>query len=304
MVTTDDSGRETAAGPTRATRGARPGGRGAPLVVGLVIAACGATSRPELEPPPGVTVAAVPPAAPAELSRAEEEDFPPHAPGRYFESRTFHEDELAGHHEHAVVELLGIPLFVLRDEDVFKTTEDRARGAERALREALHAGDRFFVVGDEEGTPAIYSVSHHGGFPRLVLRVTDGDAVAYERRSGREVDARVVAAWWLAVLKDSFGVVLLNEPPDGTVAAPGGDALALLRERLWGGAADGEVSPERVRAALESLPAATQERLRALAFTVPRAFVAEEGGSALGKSQLVPTAGRAESGPAHGAEAH
>jgi hypothetical protein len=40
---------------------------------------------------------------------------------------------------------------------VFKTTADRAEAAARALREALHSGDRFFIAGEENALPAIYS---------------------------------------------------------------------------------------------------------------------------------------------------
>lgn len=209
-------------------------------------------------------------------SQAKEE-YLPHAPGRYFDARTFQEDELAGHHEHAAVELLQIPVFVLRDEDVFKTTGDRARAVVRALEEAAHSGDRHFVVGDADGLPAIYSVSHHGGFPALVLRVTREDAGAYARRSQRAVDSRVLAEWWVAVLKDVFGVVFLDAPPNRTVAAAASDALVILRERLWNAETPGPVSAERVRSALASLPRSTRERLQALAFRVPADFVARAG---------------------------
>lgn len=136
------------------------------------------------------------------------DDAIPHAPGLYFRAEAFHEDALAGPHEHAVVELVDIPVLVIRDADVFRTPPDRADAIARALQEALHVGDRFFVVGDDAGHPTIYSVSHHGGYPRRVLRVTRGDAIAYARRSGRAVDPHLLAEWWLAMLRDVFAVVL------------------------------------------------------------------------------------------------
>lgn len=195
-----------------------------------------------------------------------------HAPGSYFESRSFHEDELAGHHDHAIVALVGIPLFVIRDEGPFKTTGDRAEAAARTLREALHSGDRFFVAGQENALPAIYSVSHHGGFPRLVLQVTPRDAAAYSRRSGRDIEPRLLAQWWLGVLRDVFAVVFLNGEPVATLSAPGGDSLALLRDGLHRSVGSETVSPERIRAAVDALPPGTQGRLHALAFTVPAGF--------------------------------
>jgi Emfourin len=100
-----------------------------------------------------------------------------------------------------------------------------AEAAARALREALHSADRFFIAGEENALPAIYSISHHGGFPRLVLQVTPRDAVAYSRRSCRDVDPRLLAERWLAV-------VFLNGAPMAALSAPGGDSLMILRDSL------------------------------------------------------------------------
>lgn len=218
---------------------------------------------------PGPAQAAAPPEPATEAATAE---AIPHAPGQYFRTNAFHEDALAGQHEHALVQLLGIPLFVIRDEDVFKSPADRATAIARVLQETLHAGDRFFILGSDGGLPAIYSVSHHGGYPRLVLRVTPADAVAYARRSGRDVDQHLLAAWWLAVLKDVFGVVFFNEPPKFTATADAAESLIVLREKLWGGGQTEPVSPERLAAAQAAVSAGTRHNLRALAFAMPREF--------------------------------
>ena len=200
------------------------------------------------------------------------DDGIPHAPGRYFESEAFHEDAVAGPHEHALVRFVGIPLFVIRDEDVYKTPPDRASDVARRLQEAIHSGDWHFIVADEVDGPAIYSVSHHGGYPHLVLRVTRGDAVAYNRRSGREVEARLLADWWLALLQDLVSVVFFDEPPRATTTMDAVSLLDRLRGGIWRAGHTEPVSPERVRAALEALSPSVRHALDALAFTVPNGF--------------------------------
>lgn len=209
---------------------------------------------------------------PASPRVSEADEVIPHASGLYFRASEFHEDVLAGHHEHALVQLVDIPLFVIRDEDVFRTTADRATAIARVLQEALHAGDRFFVIGNDGELPAIQSVSHHGGYPTLVIRVTSGDAAAYARRSGRDVDQRLLAEWWLAVLKDVFGVVFFNEAPEFTVSADAAESLSVLREKLWGAGQTEPVSPERLVAGEALLSANTQRELRILGFRVPPEF--------------------------------
>lgn len=200
------------------------------------------------------------------------EEAIPHAPGRYFEGEAFHEDALAGPHDHALVRLVGIPLFVIRDEDVYRTPPDRASEIARRLQEALHSGDRHFIVADEIDGPAIYSVSHHGGYPHLVLRVTRGDAVAYSRRSGRLVDARLLADWWLALLQDLVSVVFFDEPPRATTTMDAMSSLDDLRGGIWPAGQTELVSPERVRATLKALSPSVRHALDALAFTVPNGF--------------------------------
>lgn len=198
----------------------------------------------------------------------------PHAPGRYFYATAFREDALAGRHEHALVQLVDIPVFVIRDEDVFKTPADRSTAIARVLQEALHAGDRFFIIGADDGLPAIYSVSHHGGYPRLLLRVTRTDAVAYARRSDRDVDEHVLAQWWLALLKDLLQVVFLNQDPQFTQTEASIEALRALRAELW----DGQRAPtssERIAAASAALPGQLRDTLLTLAFRVPQDFAPE-----------------------------
>lgn len=210
----------------------------------------------------------------------------PHAPGTYFRAEAFHEDAFAGRHEHGLVRLLDIPILVVRDEDVFRTPPDRAREIARILQEALHMGDRFFVVGDEAGLPTIYSVSHHGGFPRLVLRVTRGDAVSYGRRSGRDIDQHLLADWWVAVLRDVLAAVFLNEAPRFTSVVGTSRALEELRAELWDSGQAEPVSPDGIRAAGTALSPETRRALRILAFTVPPAFTGlpqDEGGGHEGR---------------------
>lgn len=196
----------------------------------------------------------------------------PHLPGRYFESEAFDEDTFAGPHEHAVVRFVGIPLFVIRDEDVYRTPPDRGSDVARRLQEAIHSGDRHFIAADDVDRLAIYSVSHHGGYPHLVLHVTRRDAIAYSRRSGREVDTRLLADWWLALLQDLVSVVFFDEPPRATASTDAVSVLDDLREAVWGTGQMEAISPERVSATLAALSPKAREDLVALAYTVPRGF--------------------------------
>ncbi len=195
----------------------------------------------------------------------------PLVPGGHFGARSIHEAH-AGGHLHAVVTVDGGDLLVLRDESVYKTTLDRAEALARALEETLHQGDRVLIFRGSGGAPGIYVVSHHGGFPRLILRVTPADAVAYSRKSGRHVSQTLLGEWWTALLRDFFSVLFEDHAPRFITGTHEGEALILLRSRLSQIDADSRPPTARIEEAIAGLSEETRNHLGFLAARVPGGF--------------------------------
>jgi len=196
--------------------------------------------------------------------------------GKHFDAYGFHEDEVGGHHEHGMVTLDGINLFVLRADHVYKNPLERAKAVARLLEESLHIGDPLFILGKDEEDPAIYSVSHHGGFPRLIVTVTKGDAHGYSHRSGRTVSQTELGQWWLGWLEDLVALVLLEKPHTHLPVQQVQEPLSLLGQRLREVSLQGPYTQAQVGEALEALNEKTRTALQSLALRLPRASPEQE----------------------------
>ena len=200
----------------------------------------------------------------------------PRIVGKHFEAYGFHEDEIGGHHEHGMVTLDGINLCVLRTGDIYKNPVERAKVVARLLEESLHIGDPLFILGKDGEDPAIYSVSHHGGYPRLIVTVTKGDARGYSRRIGRKVSQEELGQWWLGWLEDLVAVLFLEKPPSHLPVKRAGESLILLDQRLRELSPQGPYTQAQVVTAREALDEETRNYLQSLAFNLSGASTEEE----------------------------
>ena len=206
----------------------------------------------------------------------EEEKRIPQIVGRHFEAYGFHEDEIGGHHEHGVVTLDGINLLVLRTGHIYKSPLERAKAVARLLEESLHVGDPLFLLGQEGGDPAIYSMSHHGSYPRLIVTVTKGDAQGYSHRNGRTVSQEELGQWWLGWLEDLVAVLFFDKPPFHPAVQRAGEALTLLGQRLRDISPQGPYTQIQVITAVEALDEETRNSLQSLAFNLAEAAAQKE----------------------------
>lgn len=200
----------------------------------------------------------------------------PQIVGRHFEAYGFHEDEIGGHHEHGVVTLDGINLFVLRTDHIYKNPLERAKAVARLLEESLHVEDPLFILGQDGKDPAIYSVSHHGGYPRLILTVTKSDARGYSLRSDRTVSQEELGQWWLGWLEDLVSVLFLEKPPSHLPVQHAREALILLGQRLRALSPQGPYAQAQVVTAVEALSEETRNSLQSLAFNLAGASSEKE----------------------------
>ncbi len=196
---------------------------------------------------------------------------PPSTPRRHSPfTASPHPEERAGHHVHLVLALDGLELLVLRDEGGYPSIESRGRAVIERLGEAWAAGrGRFTAQRVGSGAQVVFRAGTAEGTQQtiLVLKVSTGDARAYELRSGRGVTPDLLARYWADLLSD-FGAVSRGERPERLLALHEGEALAVLREAL---ARLGE--PDRtLGAAAEGVPSSTRHHLLRLAQTVPMEY--------------------------------
>lgn len=200
----------------------------------------------------------------------------PQIVGKHFEAYGFHEDKIGGHHEHGVVTLDGINILVLRTGHSYKSPVERANTVTRLLEESLHIGDPLFILGQDGEDPAIYSVSHHGGYPRLIVTVTKGDAQGYSHRNGRMVSQEELGQWWLGWLEDLVAVLFLEKPPSHLPVKRAQEVLLLLGQRLRELSLQGPYTHAQVVTAMEALSDETRNSLQSLAFRLPGAATEKE----------------------------
>lgn len=153
---------------------------------------------------------------------------------------------------------------------------ERAKAVARLLEESLHTEDPLFILGKDGEDPAIYSVSHHGAYPRLIVTVTKSDARGYSYRSGRTVSQEEVGQWWLGWLEDLISVLFLQKPPSHLPVKRAEEALILLSQRLRELSPQGPYTQAQVLTAAEALSDETRDYLQSLAFNLQGAATEKE----------------------------
>jgi len=173
-------------------------------------------------------------------------------------------EERSGHHLHLAVTFSGLEVMILRAEGSFPSIQARAAEVVQRLDAAVALGDGSFVAGSDARGPNVVFQSAASGERVTVVEVGAGDAHAYERRSGRQVDRALLAAYWADLLSD-FWDVSMGRPPRRTVGLHDGDALGVLHEALKSsvGQAGG------LRAAAELMPSSLRHHLERLTAVVP-----------------------------------
>ena len=186
-----------------------------------------------------------------------------------------HEEAWAGAHRHAMILIDGVPLLVLRDEGGYATIEARAHALVSRLAAAAREPDGWFSrAGSGSATTITFSGTDDGA--TTVLEVSERDAVAYRRRSGRvTLSVAELADYWSKLLNDYWSLVFRGEPPRTLTALHESDGLKLLYELLAAPAEGADAGPGRLGRAAAEMPNSVRDHLFALAASVPDDFRAE-----------------------------
>ncbi len=178
----------------------------------------------------------------------------------------------AGHHQHQVITLSGIRLFILRDEGSYSSLDERARAVVKRLS-AASSEDGEFHPEHVAGSDAVIFTAAGSTQKTLIISVSKEDAHAYQRRSGRHISQDLLAAYWSDLLSDYWALAFGGQQPERLAKLHEGGALQDLYERLDKSDTAGE---HRLSRAFQSLPKQEQDHLLKLAVSVPDDFIASE----------------------------
>jgi len=189
--------------------------------------------------------------------------------GGRFDSSPFQETR-SGHHHHSTVNLAGIRLLVLRDEGLFPSVANRASTVAGRLEQAASVGEGTFHPDPEANVDSVMFYGSNTDKPMTILNVSQADALAYQRRSGRTVTPALLAAYWSDLLSDYWSIVINQSPPDRLSGLHDGEVLTALHEQ-W--TISSETASAQLTDAAQLLPRQQQQHLRRLASTVPHDFL-------------------------------
>lgn len=193
--------------------------------------------------------------------------------GGQFETKLFEESGTGHHHQHQMIMLAGVNLFVLRDKGTFSSIKNRADGVVMQLGQAVLAGQGIFRPKMLEGNPVVMFYGNKTQQSRVILSVSSTDAYAYQRRSGRNVTPVLLAAYWSALLSDYWSITMNDVSPDQLISFQEGEVFMVLYEQ-WKKSSN--MSSARLDDAAQLLSRQMQQNLLHLATTVPRDFVSRE----------------------------
>ncbi len=185
-----------------------------------------------------------------------------------FNTRPF-EEVSSGTHLHLAVTLSGINLFILRDEAQHPSINARAQWVVDRLEEAATLGKGTFRAIHVNGK---YSVVFFGRDPMRsvnIVTISQQDARAYQKRSGRWVTPELLANYWSDLLSDYWSVAITGEPPTRLTRYHEGEALQTLYESLT---TPGVTDADQFANALKSFPHQELNHLAKLATTIPHEF--------------------------------
>ena len=184
-------------------------------------------------------------------------------------SITFMREEASGEHQHFTVNLYGARLLVLRDEGRYRSIEDRARAVARGLDEARRLGQGEFRASHVNGEDVVVFRDDTGTLDVSIIVVSSSDAIAYNVRSERRVEADLLAMYWSALLNDYWTIAFQRQPPERLRRLHRGEALMLLYAVVRNIPDDEEFSLIR---RVQQLPRSIQSHLERLALAVPDDF--------------------------------
>jgi len=190
--------------------------------------------------------------------------------GGQFEAKLFEESGTRHHHQHQMIILAGVTLFVLRDKGTFSSIKNRADAVVTQLGQAVLAGQGTFQPETLEGKHVVMFYGQKTQQSRVVLNVSSTDAYAYQRRSDRNVTPVLLAAYWSALLSDYWSITMNDVSPDQLINLDEGEVLTALYEQ-W--KESNNMSSARLDDATQLLSRQRQQNLLHLATTVPRDFV-------------------------------
>jgi len=178
-------------------------------------------------------------------------------------------EEATGGHHHVAVELYGAQLLIVRDEGRYPSLEDRARAIALRLDEAKQLGQGEFRAVHSGGKDTVVFRSVGGARDVPIVTVSNSDAIAYDVRSERRVNADLLAMYWSALLSDYWTIVFQREAPERLRHLHRGEALMLLYSVVRNMPVDEEFSLDR---GVQRLPQSIQQHLERLAYAVPDDF--------------------------------
>ena len=186
------------------------------------------------------------------------------APDDFFTAQEIHEGGLGGEHGHWIIGSGPVGALIIRSRGVpgeHLSLGDRAQTVVGRLNRTLaiwehrespeaeeHRDDYHelnFEIDSSGEVPRVFFVPTHGAEPVLILSVSRGDEIGYDRRSpgyvGKENDRagtdrnlrvtpELIARWWVALLTDVFRVVVLAERPTATAGTEAWPLLNTVRE--------------------------------------------------------------------------
>ncbi len=176
----------------------------------------------------------------------------------------------AGRHHHSAVNLAGVRLLILRDEGSFSSVATRADAVVRRLEQASLAGAGAFHPDHAAGSHSVMFYGRNTYRPMMILKISHGDADAYQRRSGRAVSPALLAAYWSDLLSDYWSIAMNGTTPTRLSDLHEGEALQALHEQ-WKTSRETETA--RLADAARLLPSQERQHLLRLATTVPHDFL-------------------------------
>lgn len=188
--------------------------------------------------------------------------------GGILEVKSFQESG-AGHHSHSAIYLSGVQLLILRAEGIFPSIQSRGKAVVKRLEQIISLGDGNFRPDRVNGADAVVFYKNSKQTPIVVMNVSESDANAYQRRSGRKVNSKLLAAYWSDLLSDYWSIVVDQTTPTRLSKLHEGEALTALYEQ-WETAS--KTDTNRLQDAVQRLPQQEQQHLLRMAAAVPHDF--------------------------------
>lgn len=176
-------------------------------------------------------------------------------------------ENLTGGHAHVAVALGGWDIFILREEGAYASVNARAEEVAHRLEALRDTSDGDFQHAMIGGEQAVVFRSARDVRQVAILSVTPRDARTYAIRSGRPVNAALLARYWADLLSDYWRVIVKRSAPERLTTTHSGEALMALYDAVRNnGATNGRDGPSEI------LPESVRHHLQELAGAVPKDY--------------------------------